>query len=599
MTQNRKTETTTAATRETPRRPAGPGVDRGRTPEAYRHEEWQPAGKNFKALPESKELRERLNAAAEAAAERFSEERPPEMRELFPVAKELLGPLGLDETHAGFAMTALNNGYWRKKFAAVPFSRRLLLLPQCLKQAERCPAKVDETQLHCRGCGLCALADFKTLSGKLGYKTLIAEGTPAVLERLASGEADALLGVACLNVLEKAFDRVLRLGVPALAVPLLRDSCHNTAVDEDRLLELMECREAGARPPEPRGFLPLLREVVHCFEPRPLREILYGAGEGEAGGPETESETARTAFSWLRRGGKRLRPFVTSAAWRVFAGRKDGGREREIPPHVRRAAVAMEVFHKASLVHDDVEDGDDFRYGAPTVHRAHSVPTAVNLGDYLIGLGYRLLAELEKDVRAERVPALLRKIARAHVKLSEGQGAELTWRERGGAPPSALECLRLYALKTAPAFEAALYVGAALGGAPAEAAGAERLEATLAAFAKHLGAAYQIRNDLRDYRGDAENKIVAAGDLLRGGPTLPLSLAWEEADERERALLERGACCGEVAAEIRALMEKYDTPGRAAAVAEQCRRKAERVADNATPEELRALLHFLCAAALD
>ena len=55
-------------------------------------------------------------------------------------------------------------------------------------------------------------------------------------------------------------------------------------------------------------------------------------------------------------------------------------------------ALAIEALHKASLVHDDIEDDDEFRYGRPTLHRVHGVAQAVNVGDFLIGLGYRLIA---------------------------------------------------------------------------------------------------------------------------------------------------------------------------------------------------------------
>ena len=70
---------------------------------------------------------------------------------------------------------------------------------------------------------------------------------------------------------------------------------------------------------------------------------------------------------------------------------------------VRRAAISIESFHKASLVHDDIQDGDEFRYGQPTLHIAHGVPTAINVGDYLIGLGYRLVSrDTERAGRRDR-----------------------------------------------------------------------------------------------------------------------------------------------------------------------------------------------------
>ena len=94
----------------------------------------------------------------------------------------------------------------------------------------------------------------------------------------------------------------------------------------------------------------------------------------------------------------------------------------ELPISVRRAAMSIETFHKASLVHDDIEDDDAFRYGQPAVHRRFGIPTAINVGDYLIGLGYRLLSRNENDVPSEARVDVLDTLAVAHMRLAEGQG---------------------------------------------------------------------------------------------------------------------------------------------------------------------------------
>ena len=99
------------------------------------------------------------------------------------------------------------------------------------------------------------------------------------------------------------------------------------------------------------------------------------------------------------------------------------------PDAVKRTAVAVEVFHKASLVHDDIEDDDDYRYGDETVHRRYGTATAINVGDYLIGLGYRLLSSQAAKLGADVVTDILTHAAHAHVRLTEGQGAELLWRD--------------------------------------------------------------------------------------------------------------------------------------------------------------------------
>src|SRR5207245_6363543 len=155
-------------------------------------------------------------------------------------------------------------------------------------------------------------------------------------------------------------------------------------------------------------------------------------------------------------GGKRSRPFITLAAYDALKG-APGTLSQEgvsLPDSVRRAALAIETFHKASLVHDDIEDDDTFRYGRETLHRQYGVNSAINIGDYLIGLGYRLVSRERKNLGGDCTADILDRLAEAHLKLSEGQGAELLWRDAGDKSLTALDALKLYALKTAPAFEA-------------------------------------------------------------------------------------------------------------------------------------------------
>ena len=154
----------------------------------------------------------------------------------------------------------LTNEFWREQVAAIPFNRRLLLLPHCLKNAEGCPADYDEFGLDCRKCGACSVADFKTKAEDLGYKVLVSEGTPIVLKIIVTGHVDAIVGVACLNVLEKAFDKILLAGIPCVAAPLLSSNCRSTSVDDDWVSELIDLHTAAAgdededlRPPDAGG----------------------------------------------------------------------------------------------------------------------------------------------------------------------------------------------------------------------------------------------------------------------------------------------------------------------------------------------------------
>src|SRR5439155_19182417 len=149
------------------------------------------------------------------------------------------------------------------------------------------------------------------------------------------------------------------------------------------------------------------------------------------------------------------------------------------------------------------------------------VSTAINIGDYLIGLGYRLVSRERQALGGDVCADIVDRLADAHLKLSEGQGAELLWRDAKDKTLTALDALKIYALKTAPAFEAALYAGLRLAGP------AEKYEKIVVEFSRHLGIAFQILNDLKDWDGDGDNKLVSGQDVLAARPTLLLALALE------------------------------------------------------------------------
>src|SRR5262249_50369489 len=247
-----------------------------------------------------------------------------------------------------------------------------------------------------------------------------------------------------------------------------------------------------------------------------------------------------------------------------------------------------------------------FRYGRATLHRQYGVSTAINVGDYLIGLGYRLVARERKALGGDCTADILNRLSEAHLKLSEGQGAELLWRDAVEKSLTALDALKIYALKTAPAFEAALYSGLRLAGP------AESYEKMVAEFSKNLGIAFQILNDLKDWEGDSDNKLVAGQDVLNARPTLLLALALENSDATERAELlalvqssegseaqESQPAGVDKVERVRRLFQEANVFEKAEKLIDKFRARAEAVADEAEPTELRELLYFLVDSVLD
>ena len=212
----------------------------------------------IKAIPPEEDVRRAIRSAAGRAVRRLSRERPMEEGGLEEVAREVLSEEALDPGYLGFAMVAVNNAFWGAQFRSTPFERRLILLPHWLRDAAACRGDYSPLGLTCARCGACELGDLSGEAEALGYKVLIAEGTPAVVRLILSGRADAILGVACLDSLEEAFEGLSRLGIPHVAVPLLLDGCTDTVGELDVVREWMHGR-GSASGPRTRSYIPMLR----------------------------------------------------------------------------------------------------------------------------------------------------------------------------------------------------------------------------------------------------------------------------------------------------------------------------------------------------
>ena len=185
-------------------------------------------------------------------------------------------------------------------------------------------------------------------------------------------------------------------------------------------------------PQQTKSYVHLMRAANQMFESPELEKLAPRSRVTKnqpANDPLAQHE--QIAYDFLSKGGKRSRPLITLATYDALTG-GNGTVSVEglnLTDSVKRAALAIEAFHKASLVHDDIEDDDSYRYGSPTLHRQYGIGTAINVGDYLIGRGYRLVSRERKVLGAETAADILDKLADSHLKLSEGQGAELLWRD--------------------------------------------------------------------------------------------------------------------------------------------------------------------------
>lgn len=546
---------------------------------------------HLKAVPETLELREKIKAAAEEFIKPRDKSQPFNKTELEKMSRELLTQLGQPEKFLGFVMVMIGNFFWKRQLMAIPFERRMLLLPHCLKHAEGCPADYDEFGLDCETCGACSIADYKVRAEQLGYKVLVAEGSPIVLKIIVEGYIDGIVGVACLNVLEKAIDKVLIAGVPSYAVPLHSGDCKNTTLDEAWVWDVLEKYEPL---PEPQtySYVPLMRAASDLFDDdfETILPRIRTADEKSKASPIAKTE--EISYDWLKYGGKRFRPFITLAAYNAVKNADNPPSENiEFPLGVQRVAMAIEAFHKASLVHDDIEDDDLFRYGRETLHRRFDLGTAINAGDHLIGVGYHLLASAKDDIGAEASCDITAQMAKAHLRLCDGQGAEMVWNADGVCDLEPMDALKIYALKTSPAFEAALYSGLRMAGDMAP------YEEMVSAFSRHLGVGFQILNDLKDWQGDNDNKMVSGQDAAALRPTLLLALAMQSADEEQkrqlRVIMESDESSSFRVGKLRQIFIDTGVFEKAEALVDKSRSRAEALADETQPDSLRRLLYFL------
>ncbi len=434
---------------------------------------------------------------------------PVPLEDLKVHADKLVAALNSKEIYRDYIGILINNELWRETLAAVPFERRLLMVPKCLRVEAKCPAPFDEFGLLCKSCGLCSIQDLEYEAEKLGYAALVAEGSAIVMSLIQTGKIDAIVGVACIPVLERAFPYMEAAAVPGVAIPLLQDDCIDTTVDEDWIWDYIHLTSDDKT--RRLDLSQLHEEVEKWFTPESIDAVIG----------ECEGDTEMIARQWLARAGKRWRPFLTAASFQAL--RHDV--TKPVPEDLKKVAVAIECFHKASLIHDDIEDEDTERYGEKTLHEEYGVAVALNVGDLLIGEGYRLIADT--TVSAEQRAAMLQVAAEGQRHLCRGQGAELIWK-RNPEPLKSVEVIEIFRQKTAPAFEVALQLGCIY----ADLEKYQDVSEVLGQYSENLGIAYQIRDDLSDLGVEGESNDLAG---LR--PTLLLAIAHEKAkDDRKEQL---------------------------------------------------------------
>ena len=442
---------------------------------------------NILQVPEQALTRNRLRKAARERVARKGILPPGSFELIQHMADEIIAQTGIDSCFREFAMVVCGNEIWRPVVAATPYNRRLLLLPQCLKNNSSCHAEIDELGLICAGCQSCQIDSILQKAETLGYATLVAEGTTVAIGLVQEGSVDAVIGVSCMSVLQKSFEPVSRAAVPVIGIPLLFEGCAETDVD-NRWLDDELCNFQENRTLQPLSVSALKEKVNAFFSDVQLTRLL---------GASNDRTTQLTIQSMLT-GGQRIRPLLTALAYSAYATVVSEDLLLEL-------SVVVECFHKASLIHDDIEDNDDFRYNTETIHKQNGIPVAINTGDFLLGKGYELLGNL--PLEAKTMATCYQLVAHGHVALSLGQGADLLASSQH-IILSLGDQLAIFERKTGSAIRVALLLGAVVAGA------SETDLEILKNFSAYFGMAYQIKDDLDEFCESNEHTQVADYPLM-------------------------------------------------------------------------------------
>jgi geranylgeranyl diphosphate synthase type II len=206
-------------------------------------------------------------------------------------------------------------------------------------------------------------------------------------------------------------------------------------------------------------------------------------------------------------GGKQLRPAMVLLACKMF-----GGQVKNAVP----AAIAVELFHNFTLIHDDITDAAPLRRNKPSVHAKWNTNIALLSGDAMLTKAYEYIAKTPKA----HLPAILRLFNETALKVCEGQQFDMNYETQGKV--SIDDYLYMISLKTAALFSASLEMGAILGGATGKDARSMRV------FGTSIGMLFQLQDDILDVFGE-QQKVgkQTGGDIINNKKTYLLLKAFE------------------------------------------------------------------------
>jgi geranylgeranyl diphosphate synthase, type I len=227
------------------------------------------------------------------------------------------------------------------------------------------------------------------------------------------------------------------------------------------------------------------------------------------------------------------------------------------------AAVAVEIFHNYSLVHDDIEDRDELRHGRPTLWSAYGIARAINAGDAMCALSFLSLEQAAAYLDAGRVLQMLELLHEAHAVMCEGQSLDLYFESEGSV--TLPDYYRMIECKTAQLFDASCRLGAHVAGRDASAI------ARYGTVGRAYGMAFQIRDDVAGIWSSVdETGKTVAGDIARRKWTFPVVWAISQPPSEARSTVAAAYARGESldAATVEGTVAALDSLGARSAATE-------------------------------
>ncbi|MFW9916630.1 MAG: polyprenyl synthetase family protein [Candidatus Thorarchaeota archaeon] len=294
---------------------------------------------------------------------------------------------------------------------------------------------------------------------------------------------------------------------------------------------------------------------------------------------------------FVLRGGKRLRPLAIFITAEMF-GVKD-------PAMILPTAVAFELLHNGTLLHDDIIDESELRRGKPTLHIEHGLGMAILVTDYLLGIIYSVLASNYAILGEEKATKILDLVNNCFITITKAQTLEFD----ANASPTDIDeqtIVEILLGKTASLFRACILAGGIIGGVSSE----EQINA-LTEYANGVGVSFQLQDDVLNVMGDEEYGKEIGGDILEGKVTLLLCKAWQKASEDQKNILRtifsktRDEKTADDASEAISIYKKLGIIDEVAAEARKWQERSIKVLQKLPQGDAKDVLEFLAHYAVE